>query len=405
MKANITTKLLSQLIPGGKPYDVRDEKLKGFLVRVNISGKLVYMCEYARAKRIIIGRADVMTPAQARDRALIILGDITKGIDPRNKNKQCNITLNDFIINHYAPWFSTHRKSANKTIAHIKRCFAKPFGDKPLNEISSSQLDQWRMQRLKNGKSIETVNRDVAVLKSALSKALLWDFLDQHPLAKFKLLKTDRRNKVRYLSCEEEKRLREAALERETQIKKSRETGNIWRLERNYPLLPNITPFYFADHIRPMILISINTGLRRGEVFNLSWDNIDLDKAILTIDGSNAKSGKTRHVPLNSEALYVLKQWKLQAHSSHLVFPNHFNKPFDNVKKAWTNILLAADIRNLRWHDLRHHFASKLVMAGVDLNTVRELLGHSDMSMTLRYAHLAPEHKAKAVEKLVNNQN
>ena len=125
---------------------------------------------------------------------------------------------------------------------------------------------------------------------------------------------------------------------------------------------------------------------------------------MLTIEGTYAKSGKTRHIPLNSEALDVLKSWRQQTDSVNLVFPNKNGAPFDNVKKAWTGILSEAKITNFRWHDMRHHFASRLVMADVDLNTVRELLGHADMTMTLRYAHLAPEHKANAVEKLVQKQ-
>lgn len=154
--------------------------------------------------------------------------------------------------------------------------------------------------------------------------------------------------------------------------------------------------------MQPMILLSINTGLRRGEVFSLKWKNVNFDQAMLTIEGAYAKSGKTRHIPLNTEALFALKAWRQQQKISFdLVFPNKEGKCFDTIKKAWAGILKAAKIKDFRWHDLRHHFASKLVMADVDLNTVRELLGHSDMAMTLRYAHLAPEHKANAVEKLV----
>lgn len=118
----------------------------------------------------------------------------------------------------------------------------------------------------------------------------------------------------------------------------------------------------------------------------------------ITVLGQGSKSGDTRHIPLNDEALATLRQWKKQqSEPVGLVFPSRGGNPFNHVKKAWGGVLLAAELTDFRWHDLRHHFASKLVMAGVDLNTVRELLGHSDITMTLRYAHLAPEHKAAAV--------
>ena len=77
------------------------------------------------------------------------------------------------------------------------------------------------------------------------------------------------------------------------------------------------------------------------------------------------------------------------------------DEPLTTVNKSWAGLVQAAKVQGFRFHDLRHTFASKLVMAGIDLNTVRELLGHSQIAMTLRYAHLAPEHKAAAVERLV----
>lgn len=96
----------------------------------------------------------------------------------------------------------------------------------------------------------------------------------------------------------------------------------------------------------------------------------------------------------------MLRRWKLNWGTRTLVFESKNRQPFDNVKKAWRRVLADAKIDAFRWHDLRHHFASRLVMEGVDLNTVRELLGHADIKMTLRYAHLASEHKAAAVAKL-----
>lgn len=403
MKAAINATLLTKLAPKDKPYDVRDDKLTGFLVRVNISGKLVYMCEFARGKRITIGKVGVLTPAQARDKALSLLGDATKGIDPRKKNNKAGITLKDFIELHYKPWIIQDRKSGERTVKHIIRCFFEPFGHLALKDLTPVIVDQWRTQRLKLNTSAETVNRDMISLKSALSKAVLWEFIEKHPLEKLKQLKSDNSVKVRYLSKEEEKRLRKALINRDTKIKSTRNNGNQWRKERNYGLLPDLSLYTFADYVSPMVLLSLNTGLRQGEIFNLQWRHINFERATLTIEGNFAKSGRTRHIPLNTEALSILHAWREQSETNDFIFANHSGDRFNNVKKSWTTLLKHADIQHFRWHDMRHHFASRLVMAGVDLNTVRELLGHSDLTMTLRYAHLAPEHKANAVEKLVSH--
>ncbi|MCB1803770.1 MAG: site-specific integrase, partial [Candidatus Competibacteraceae bacterium] len=104
----------------------------------------------------------------------------------------------------------------------------------------------------------------------------------------------------------------------------------------------------------------------------------------------------------NDEAFDIVTRWQQQQAGKGFVFPATDGGRLDNVKKSFGNLLKLADIENFRFHDLRHHFASKLVMSGVDLNTVRELLGHQSLEMTLRYAHLAPEHKAAAVALLCN---
>lgn len=145
---------------------------------------------------------------------------------------------------------------------------------------------------------------------------------------------------------------------------------------------------------QPMTLIALNTGLRRGEITQLTWDDVNLATKNVTVRAGYAKSGKARHVPLNSEAMAVFKVWKRQ-HKTGRLFP------LICTAKAWGRLMADAKIENFRFHDLRHTFASKLVMAGVDLNTVRELLGHGALNMTQKYAHLAPEHKAAAVERLV----
>ena len=159
-------------------------------------------------------------------------------------------------------------------------------------------------------------------------------------------------------------------------------------------MLPDLPQDGYMDHLTPVVLLAMNTGMRRGELLSLEWADIDLGAKIITVQARKAKSGKQRHIPQNAEALGVVTKWRQQSEGVGQVF-----KPQD-VKKGWDALLTTAKITGFRFQDLRHHFASKLVMAGVDLNTVRELLGHSDITMTLRYAHLGPEHLAAAVEKL-----
>lgn len=402
MKAIISNSLLMKLKPSSKQYDVRDTKLTGFLIRVNPSGKMNYVCEYKRGHRINLGKVGVITPVQARDRAKEIIGDAAKGVNPIQKKDKKIITLQSFIDNEYRLWIEAHRRAAADSLARIIRCFCKPFGNKQLIEITPLLIEQWRTKKLKSGCSTSTVNRDVATFKAALSKAVEWGYISASPLAGLKLFKEDKAAKIRYLTPTEEKQLRSALHMRDKKIRNARESANLWRVERNYPKLPILAEQQYSDNITPMVLLSINTGLRRGELFSLNWKDVDFSKATLTVNGHTAKSGKTRHIPLNKEALHILEKWQKQADYKGLIFSNKkTGSRLNNVTKGWKNILKSAQIQDFRWHDMRHHFASKLVMAGVDLNTVRELLGHSDLSMTLRYAHLAPEHKAQAVERLV----
>lgn len=211
----------------------------------------------------------------------------------------------------------------------------------------------------------------------------------------------DENSVVRHLSREEEQRLRKALIERDEARHAARESGNAWRRERGYEPWPQYGSY--TDYLTPLVLGALNTGLRRGELLQLRWRDVDLTRKILTVRGEGAKTGQTRHVPLNTEATDVLAKWKpAVAEPEWFVFSGGAaTTPLTEARKAWTRVITEAKVRSFRFHDLRHTFASKLVMAGVDLNTVRELLGHRKMSMTLRYAHLAPQHKADAVEKLV----
>jgi integrase len=251
---------------------------------------------------------------------------------------------------------------------------------------------------------IATINRNIAMLKAALSRAVEWNLLDEHPLRRVKLLREDSRAKVRYLSDDEDQRLYDALDAREERLREKRASANAWRDERGYDLLPDLRKWPYADHLKPMIVLSLNLGVRRGELFNLTWADVDLRTRNIHIAGEGTKSGLTRHIPLNETAHACLRDWKKQTRGSGLVFVNQHGHRFDHCNTAWRGVLVEAGIKNYRWHDQRHTFASRLVVEGVDLNTVRELLGHSDLSMTLRYAHLAPHVKQDAVDTLTRNR-
>ena len=292
------------------------------------------------------------------------------------------------------------RKTGAATLHRLQSQFAS-FRGLALEAVSPCLVEKWQTQRRQAGKAASTINRDVVTLKAVLSKAVVWEWLVISPLAKLKPLKIDSQPIVRYLTEAEEQRLLDALARRDQDAILKRASANVWRTARGYELFPSLESQAFCDHLTPMVLLALHTGLRRGELLAVCWEQVHWQQATITVRGDTAKSGKTRHVPLNSIALAALKNWYAQSIESTLVFPNRLGESLGSVRKAWGKVLKEAGINHFRWHDLRHHFASRLVMAGVDLNTTRELLGHSDLKVTLRYAHLAPEHKAEAVSRLV----
>lgn len=398
MQGNITKDLLKKIKPRRKAFEIHDTDLKGFILRVQPSGVMSYICQYARSKRITIGRANVLTPAQARDEARKNLADYVRGEDPMDPRRLAlSFTLEEFIREKYQEWAEANLRHAKEALRKIAT-FYSAVGNKKLAELTPWPIEKHRAARLKAGLSASTVNRELDTLRAALSKAIAWGFLKEHPMKSVKRSRVDRNPVVRYLSDEEEKRLYEALDVREAKRRCDRESFNVWRRERGYKEFPNFGAF--TDHLKPLVILAKNTGLRRGELFGLRWPEINFGNRILTVVGPTAKSAQTRHIPLNDEAFEALRAWRDDSKKGDLVFPGPGGKRMTNIKTSWERITKAAKIENFRFHDLRHDFASKLVMAGEDLNTVRELLGHSDIRMTLRYAHLAPEKLRAAVAKL-----
>lgn len=403
MKLLLTDTEVGKLQAGN--YDVWDTGQPGLVLRVRATGQHSYLAHLGRGRWYTLGRADVLNPKKARGLCRAKLVELADGKDPiAEKRKKRAATFTLFLDQQYAPWATANLKSAPSVLARLRAQFAPLFGDKPLTAIDAFGVERWRAERLKHigekgAPTKATANRDLAALRACLSKAVAWGALRDHPLRQVRQAKEDRSAVVRFLSPAEETRLRAALTARDVQRRTERDRANQFRRERAYPTLADFGTY--TDHLHPFVLLAVNTGLRRGEIFNLRWRDVDLDRAFLTVGGAGAKSGRTRHVPLNTEAASVLTSWQPEKPAGDAyVFPGDDDKPMTSLKTSWLAIAKAAKLKHFRFHDLRHTFASKLVQRGVDLATVRDLLGHSDFSLTLRYAHLAAENKAAAVAKL-----
>lgn len=376
-----------------QPYDIRSDKVPGLLLRVQISGSRSYYVQLGRGHRVRIGSAGTYTLRQAEERAKRII------VDPAAfaRKTGTGATLAEYIDGPYSDYALPRLKNGAQSVARVKAIW-KPLLHKRVADIGTSEVDRLRNKRLSAGKAPATVNRDISALSGVLAHWVEHNKGAVHPLASLEVLKVADDETIRYLSPDESRRLRHALADRDGEAARQRHNANQWRKERDYELLPEIAGP--CDHITPMVLLSLNTGMRQGELFSLGWQSVDLKLKTVSVLASNSKGNTTRTVPLNAEALAVLTTI-----APSLAIGLVFKSPvtggrFNNVKKAWAEVTKAAKVPDLRWHDLRHDFASQLVMRGVPLFTVQKLLGHANARMTGRYAKLAPSTLADAVSLL-----
>jgi integrase len=216
-------------------------------------------------------------------------------------------------------------------------------------------IETWRAER-ESEVSHGTVNRELECLKTLFSKAVEWGKLEKSPARGIRKFKLNNQRK-RYISQEEFERLHAAC----------------------------------SPGIKPIVLLARHTGLRRGEILALGWQDVDFKTRILYV--RHSKNGEDREVPMNATVEAALRAVQRRIGDGRVF-------SIRNIQKSFDRACMRAGIQDFTFHDLRHTFASHLVMSGVDLNTVRDLLGHKTLTMTLRYAHLSPAHRKEAVEVL-----
>ena len=233
-----------------------------------------------------------------------------------------------------------------------------PQGDKVRKIIGPSKKDaEAYFAKSKATTQPATVNRELALLKHMYSKAIEWGKYEENPAKKVKLLKGEVK-RVRFLMPDDVQKL-----------------------------LSNC-----ADHLKPIVTVAVHTGMRKGELLSLNWDQVNFEQGIISL--LDTKNHKRRDISMNETVKATLTGMERKG---SYVFSAEDGGSFGDVRRSFETALRRSGIQDFRFHDLRHTFASNLVMESVDIMTVKELMGHKDLTMTLRYTHLAPNHKTKAV--------
>ncbi len=277
--------------------------------------------------------------------------------------KRIKPTLFRDLAKEYELWAEKQKGFKSKQ-GFIKKLLAR-FANINLLQLRTKAIDRYQSDLLKEGLKPSSTNRIMAALKHMITKAVEWEMATEETLRRVRKVKQLHENnrRLRFLSKEEIAILLDTC----------------------------------DDHLRPVVLMALNTGMRKGEILGLTWDQVDLKHGFILL--TDTKNGERREIPIN-QTLHAT----LVALPRHIIGPYVFwqgeGKAYKDVKSSFRSACRRAGIKDFRFHDLRHTFASHLVMAGVDLTTVKELLGHKSITMTMRYAHLAPSHKAKAVAML-----
>ena len=256
--------------------------------------------------------------------------------------------------------YSRNNKSSYVRDVVIVKNLEGFFGGKRLTEITPILIEQYKGKRLKERKAPATVNREVGCLKCMFNWAIKNDKAVENPVKRVNLLKEDN-TRTRYLSRGEIRRLLDAC----------------------------------PECLRRIVICALLTGMRRGEILSLKWDDVNLSQGIILV--KHTKTGRIREIPICGLLERVFLECSKNTDGIY-VFCNEQAKSYRRIDTFFQSVVKRTNIQDFCFHDLRHTAASYMVMLGIDLATVKDILGHRKIDMTLRYAHLAPVHKREAME-------
>ncbi len=272
----------------------------------------------------------------------------------------------------YAEWFSTKyiqaaiykddrriagRRSVASAQSQLKN-LVKAFEKRRLQSISYADLERYRLDRLQTA-AIATVHRELALLRRMLNVALREGLIARNPFNAGESLisMADERHRTRVLSRDEEARLLAAC---------------------DHPR---------RAHLRPIVIAAVDTGMRLGELLKMNWQDIDMESRTITIHATNTKTLKARLAPISDRLAQEFK--RVWGQSLKIPALSVFGQ--DSIKRAWRSACLAAGIEDLHFHDLRHTAATRLERSGMSGEMIRQILGHSHVTMTRRYLNVTPE--------------
>jgi integrase len=391
----LTRALLHKLPPlraGAAKHRLFDDRLVGFIAeqrQTTVTFYFRYKDSRRRQHEVRLGRLGDVTVDQARKRAEQLKAEVSLGGDPAAETAKLRAvpTVEQFAKDRYLPHVQERLRAAGNIEAYLRLRILPAIGTKALNEVTQQDVSEFRRKLVADGLANGTVNRHLATLRAMFNVALKWELYEgRNPAASPGMLREVHRDK--YLSPTETRAL-VSALDAD------------------------------KDQTAAAVLaLLIVTGARRSEAMLAKWENVDLERGLLTVPRS--KSGRPRHIPLAPVAVAFLQRQRARCQAEELerqadmkkartngdtqagedmgpnpyVFPSQRRpgQPVEGVRGVWARAKKAAGLpADLRVHDLRHSFASALANAGTPLNEIGTVLGHTQLSTTIRYAHHSPQ--------------
>jgi integrase len=302
----------------------------------------------------------VDTPlTDARQKATVLKAEIANNPDFGKKQAtKVMPTFGQFFLEHYMPHARNHKRTWSKDLQFFNLRIKDVFGKTPLDKVERSELQKFHSSLKDQGLADATANHHLKLIKHCYFLAIDWGFVENNPATRIKLFRED--NQVEnYLDDEQIQRLMIALNEDSNKT------------------------------VAAIILYLLSTGARLNEALQAKWEFIDKPNRVWRIPSSVSKSKKVRAIPLNDTALGVLNGLDTEGKYEYVFVNKKTETAFTCINKVWNRVRSRADLNHVRCHDLRHTFASALCNGGRTLFEIQSILGHSNPSVTMRYAHLS----------------